>query len=447
MATKGVDKRLLLPNNWPRCVRSAVVQTISLAQTSLTQARSVAANSINARIRLQEEISRLSQEILLLREESRIKDTRMEQIPAHRRPHYPPIERLAILELRAARSWSLAQTAVRVLITPATVASWMRRLDEEGADALVQMREPVNRYPDFVGYIVRRLRVLCPTMGKTRIANVLCRAGLHLGSTTVQRMLQGNSDPKRPAATATKPTRVVTARQPNHVWHADLSTVPTAFGFWIPWVPLALPQRWPFCWWIAVVVDHFSRRVMGVAVFFKQPSSKAVQRFLDRVVDDAGAAPRRLITDNSKQFTAKSLGRWCRRLEIRQRFGAVCKYGSVAIVERLIRTFKTECTRRLAVVPFRQAKLKKEIALWRGWHNAYRPHEALGARTPDEVYFHRRPACRAPRFEPRPHWPRPSRCAGPQVHIRGRPGVGFDLQVTHRGGREHLPIVTLKRAA
>src|SRR5206468_5787202 len=103
----ALTPRVPLPPHWPRRVRSAVVHTISLAQTSLTQARSVAANSLNARIRLQEEINRLRQEILLLREESRIKDSRMEQIPAHRRPHYPPIERLAILEHRAARSWSL----------------------------------------------------------------------------------------------------------------------------------------------------------------------------------------------------------------------------------------------------------------------------------------------------------------------------------------------------
>src|SRR5437773_8337431 len=123
MATCSHHDEIPLPPNWPRRVRSAVVHTISLAQTSLTQAGSVAANSINARIRLKEEISRLRQEILLLREESRIKDSRVDQIPAHRRPHYPPIDRLAILELRAARSWSLAQTAARFLITPATVAS------------------------------------------------------------------------------------------------------------------------------------------------------------------------------------------------------------------------------------------------------------------------------------------------------------------------------------
>src|SRR5437867_13262216 len=66
--------RIALPKGWPRRVRSAVIHTITLAQTTLTHARSVAANSINARIRLKEENDRLRQEILLLREESRIKD-------------------------------------------------------------------------------------------------------------------------------------------------------------------------------------------------------------------------------------------------------------------------------------------------------------------------------------------------------------------------------------
>ena len=75
-------------------------------------------------------------------------------------------------------------------LTPTTVASWVGRLDEEGPDALVQTPEPVNQYPAFVAYLVRRLKVLCPIMGKARIANVLCRAGLHLSATTVGRMLK-----------------------------------------------------------------------------------------------------------------------------------------------------------------------------------------------------------------------------------------------------------------
>jgi transcriptional regulator with XRE-family HTH domain len=36
---------------------------------------------------------------------------------------------MAILELRAARGWSLKQTADSFLVTSATVASWMKRVD------------------------------------------------------------------------------------------------------------------------------------------------------------------------------------------------------------------------------------------------------------------------------------------------------------------------------
>lgn len=79
------------------------MHAISLAHASLTIARGWAANSWNARIRLKEENDRLWQENRLLLEEPRIKDARMALLPAQRRPHYPPNERLAILELRAAR--------------------------------------------------------------------------------------------------------------------------------------------------------------------------------------------------------------------------------------------------------------------------------------------------------------------------------------------------------
>jgi len=94
----------------------------------------------------------------------------MAQITPHRRPHYPPTDRMAILELRAARGWNQAQAARAMLVTPATVAAWMRRVDEQGPDALLQLPEPVNQFPDFVRHIVRRLKALCPSMGKVKIA-------------------------------------------------------------------------------------------------------------------------------------------------------------------------------------------------------------------------------------------------------------------------------------
>ena len=439
------SRPLPLPRGWSRRVRSAAVHAISLADLALTRTLTWAADSINPRLRLQAELERLQREISLLREESRIKDARMEQIEPHRRPYYPPAARLAILDLRAARGWSLAQTARTFLVTSLTIASWTGRLNEEGSDALVRLPEPVNRFPDFVGYLVRRLRVLCPTMGKVKIAQILARAGLHLGPTTVRRMLRDRPSPRPHQAPQT--ARHITARHPNHLWHVDLTTVPTALGFWTSWVPFARPQVWPFCWWVGIAVDHYSRRVMGFAVYRGQPSSVAIRNFLERLFRRVGARPRHLISDQGTQFIAKGFHRWCRRRGIRHRFGAVGKYGSLAVIERCIRTLKTECTRRLILVPFRLAAFRLELALYVSWYNGRRPHTRLDGATPDEVYNHRRPACWSPRFEPRARWPRRSRCAAPQVLVRGQPGVELEIEVRHHAGRQHLPIVTLRRAA
>jgi Helix-turn-helix domain len=117
----------------------------------------------------------LAQDIALLREEMRIKDARMGRIEPHRRPHFCPTDRMAILELKAARA-SLRQAADAFQISPLTVASWSQRLDEEGPAALVQTPQPVNRSPDFVAYLVQRLKVLCPQVGKVEIAEIPARS-------------------------------------------------------------------------------------------------------------------------------------------------------------------------------------------------------------------------------------------------------------------------------
>jgi transposase InsO family protein len=372
----------------------------------------------------------------------------MLRIPTQQRPHYTPVDRLAILELRAIRGWSLAQTAERLLLTPTTVASWMRRLDEEGPAAIVQTREPVNKYPAFVAYIVRTLKTLAPSLGYVKTAQFLCRAGLHLSATTIRR-LQGKSDPTRsnpePARSGAV-SKAVKSRHPNHTWLCDLTTVPISLGFWVPWMPRALPQCWPFCWWVAVVVDHYSRRILGFALYRQQPTSHAIKLLLARIIRRTGCHPRYLITDQGEQSCADAFRAWTRRRGIQQRFGALGQHGCIALVERLIRTIKQECTRRL-LVPYRERLLQQDLNLFSIWYNRERPHSGLNRATPDEVYFGVRPASMRPRFEPRPEWPRSAPCAGPPAKLRGRPGVRLELQVDYLGGRQHLPLITLRPAA
>jgi transposase InsO family protein len=436
-----------LPKSWKPSVRSAILHVVSLAQYAAVYARSWAADSTNQRVRLKAENDRVQQELALLREELRIKDSRMGQISAYRRPHYAPVERMAILELKAARGWSKQQAASTFLVTAATIASWMNRVDEEGTDALVQLREPVNKFPEFVRSVVQRLKTLCPTMGKKKISDTLARAGLHLATTTVGRILkeQPATTPK-PAEEGKPAARVVTSKSPNHVWNVDLTTVPTGAGYWCSWLPFALPQCWSFCWWVAIAMDHFSRRVAGITVFCQEPTSEAVRAFLGRTMASQGAKPKHLITDKGGQFWCDGFKTWCRRHHIKPRFGAVGKHGSIAVIERLILTVK-QTIGQLSLIPLRRETFRQEMVLIGAWYNEHRPHMTRGGKTPNEVYKKRFPANRKPRIEPRPRCPRGSPCATPQALVAGNPGQRFEMNVAFHANRRHLPIVTLRRAA
>jgi hypothetical protein len=147
-----------------------------------------------------------------------------------------------------------------------------------------------------------------------------------------------------------------------------------------------------------------------------------------------------LITDQGTQFWDQAFGRWCRRRGIQQRFGAVGKYGSIAVIERLMRTIKNECTRQL-LIPYRREPFRRELTLYSTWYNHERPSEALEGRTPYEIYYDLDAACFTPRFEPRRRWPRGSPCAAPQARIRGRRGFRLKLGVSYLAGRKHLPII------
>ena len=137
----------------------------------------------------------------------------------------------------------------------------------------------------------------------------------------------------------------------------DLTTIPTMRGLWTPWIPFALPQVWPFCWWLVVVLDNYSRRVMRVGVFKQPPSSQQIRVILGRAMTVAGATPGVLITDHDSRFTGKSFRRWSRRRGIEQRFGALGKFGSIAVIERFVRTLKREGLRRI-LVPYGPQRMR-----------------------------------------------------------------------------------------
>ncbi|MBI2375942.1 MAG: helix-turn-helix domain-containing protein [Deltaproteobacteria bacterium] len=181
--------KLDLPKEWPRKVRAAQVTVVSIATIILTRTRAYGADSPISRVRLQAALDLAKTELALLREELRLNDARLTRLDARKRPHYKPAERLAILELRAARGWSLAETARHLLVEPATISDWERSLSQQGRYDFVRPAETVNPFPAYVTHLVQRLQALCPRLGTKKVAQVLARAGLHIGVTTVRRML------------------------------------------------------------------------------------------------------------------------------------------------------------------------------------------------------------------------------------------------------------------
>jgi len=227
------------------------------------------------------------------------------------------------------------------------------------------------------------------------------------------------------------------AKYPGHTWHVDLTTVPTRAGFWAPWFPHSLPQRWPFCWWVAVAVDQVSRVLVGFAVFSKPPSSDQVRRFLGRAIRSNRCTPRYIVCDKGRQFWCRGFKRWCKRRGIRPRYGRIGEPASIALVERFIRSMKQECTRWI-LVPLSLEAMRRELRLYASWYNTVRPHTALEGKTPQEVQAGR--SVRRRRFEPRPDWPvAAGRCKRHRGTLR--------LAVSYVEGRKHLPVIELRPAA
>ena len=184
-----------LPKQWKHLVKSAVLHVISLARFCLVEVRADAVRDVNHHPKYKAEIERLKQDRVLLREQMRIKDQRMQRIEPHKRPHYPPPERMRILMLRAMRHWNQTQTAERFLLHEHTIAGWLRRLDEDGEDALVRLPTPVNKFSDVVTRCAQCVRAVAPHFGRKRIAQILARAGYHICESTVARKLRRQCPP------------------------------------------------------------------------------------------------------------------------------------------------------------------------------------------------------------------------------------------------------------
>lgn len=82
-----------------------------------------------------------------------------------------------------------------------------------------------------------------------------------------------------------------------------------------------------------------SRFPLAAKLFFKKPTAPEMSAIIKTAAKKHGR-PKHYISDQGSQFTSDLFRATLKRLGIKQRFGAIGKYGSISIIERFWRTLK-----------------------------------------------------------------------------------------------------------
>lgn len=199
-------------------------------------------------------------------------------------------------------------------------------------------------------------------VGQKRVARLMRAAGLvgvsrRRGVRTTRR-----GAVEVPAADLVQ--RQFTATAPNQLWVADITYVPTWAGFLF----------------LAIVLDVFSRRIVGWAMATHLKTELVLDALQMAVTQ---RRPQGVIhpSDQGCQYTALAFGHRCLALGVRPSRGSVGDAYDNAMAESFFATlecelldryrFRTQAEARLAVFRYLEA-----------WYNPHRRHSALGQQSP-----------------------------------------------------------------
>jgi putative transposase len=216
------------------------------------------------------------------------------------------------------------------------------------------------------------------TYGAPRIHAELIDEGIHVGRKRVERLMKAAGlagvSRRKAARTTFRDERVrpacdlvdrnFYADEPNQLWVADITYVPTWAGFL----------------YLAVVLDAFSRRIVGWAM----GHNLKTQLVLDAMnMAIAQRRPRDVIhhSDQGSQYTSIAFGLRCKEAGVRPSMGSVGDAYDNAMCESFFATLECELLDRRKF----QTKAEARMAIFRfieGWYNPGRCHSALGYMSP-----------------------------------------------------------------
>jgi putative transposase len=211
------------------------------------------------------------------------------------------------------------------------------------------------------------------TYGAPRIHAQLAQEGTHVGRKRVARLMRaanirGVSRRKRYSTTQRRADarpapdlvqRDFSADGPNELWVADITFVPT----WSGWL------------YLAVVVDAWSRRVVGWAM----ATHLRTQLVLDALaMATQQRHPKGVIhhSDQGSQYTSLAFGKRCREAGVRPSMGSIGDCFDNALCESFFATLECELLERESFPSPTQAR-QAVFAFIEGWYNPHRLHSAL----------------------------------------------------------------------
>jgi putative transposase len=161
--------------------------------------------------------------------------------------------------------------------------------------------------------------------------------------------------------------RKLAVTQPNHVWATDITYIPMARGFV----------------YLVAIIDWFSRRVLAWRVSISLDTEFCIEA-LEEALARYGR-PAIFNSDQGSQFSSTAFTAVLHREKIAISMDGKGCWRDNVFVERLWRSVKYEevYLHAYASVPEARAGIGRYFA----FYNAVRPHSALGARTPDQLYF------------------------------------------------------------
>ena len=185
--------------------------------------------------------------------------------------------------------------------------------------------------------------------------------------------LRGVSRRKRPRTTqrqsAAQPApdlveRDFTASGPDQLWVADITYVATWAGFL----------------YLAVVVDAWSRRVVGWAMA-NHLRTELVLGALEMAIQQRRPSGTIHHSDQGSQYTSLAFGKRCREAGVRPSMGSAGDCFDNALCESFFATLECELLDRYTFHT-REAARRAVFQFIEGWYNPHRRHSALGYVSP-----------------------------------------------------------------